>query len=237
MHRLFGKSKPKEPAPTLDDASKSADTRGKTLDDKLKGMDAELAKFKTQLSKMKPGAAKKNLQQRALRLLQQKKVYEKQRDAVYSQQFNIDQAKFATETVKDTKVMVEAMKTTKTELKKAYKDIKISEVEDLHDDMNDLLEDADEIQDVLGRQYGVPEELDENDLMDELNALEGEIAEEELETEETPSYLVNAATAAKSAKEQKTVTQPVNNSSKDEKEEVDVDEYGLPKVPLRQLKV
>lgn len=29
-----------------------------------------------------------------------------------------------------------------------------------------MLEDADEINEVMGRAYGVPEELDENDLMD-----------------------------------------------------------------------
>jgi len=63
--------------------------------------------------------------------------------------------------------------------------------------MSDVLEDTDEINEIMGRSYGVPEELDENDLMDELNSLEDELAEEE--TEETPAYLVNAATASKQA--------------------------------------
>jgi charged multivesicular body protein 5 len=47
--------------------------------------------------------------------------------------------------------------------------------------MSDMLEDADEINEIMGRAYGVPEELDENDLMDELGALEDEIAQEESE--------------------------------------------------------
>jgi len=32
-------------------------------------------------------------------------------------------------------------------------------------DMSDLLEDADEVNEIMGRAYGVPEELDEDDLM------------------------------------------------------------------------
>ena len=39
------------------------------------------------------------------------------------------------------------------ELKKAYKEIDIDEVEDLYDDMEDMLTEANEIQDVMGRQY------------------------------------------------------------------------------------
>jgi len=41
-------------------------------------------------------------------VLKQKKVYEKQRDNLYNQQFNVDQTKFAQETVKDTAITVRA---------------------------------------------------------------------------------------------------------------------------------
>lgn len=58
------------------------------------------------------------------------------------------------------------MKVANKELKVAYKDININDVEDLHEDMTDLLEDADEINEVLGQAYGVPDDLDESDLMD-----------------------------------------------------------------------
>ena len=33
-------------------------------------------------------------------------------------------------------------------------------------DMSDLLEDADEVNEIMGRAYGVPDELNEDDLMD-----------------------------------------------------------------------
>ena len=133
MNRLFGKSKPKVAAPTLDDASKSMDARGGTIDDKVKKLDDELLRYKQQLSRMKPGPAKQQLQQRALRVLQQKKMYGRQRDVLYSQQFNIDQAKFAGESMKDNLVTVAAMKDAQKAMKVDMKKMKIDQIEDLHD--------------------------------------------------------------------------------------------------------
>ena len=133
MNRLFGKSKPKVAAPTLDDASKSMDARGGTIDEKVKKLDDELLRYKQQLSRMKPGPAKQQLQQRALRVLQQKKMYGKQRDVLYSQQFNIDQAKFAGESIKDNLVTVAAMKDAQKSMKVDMKKMKIDQIEDLHD--------------------------------------------------------------------------------------------------------
>ena len=82
----------------------------------------------------------------------------------------------------------------------------------------------------------VPEELDETDLMDELNAMEGELEQEMDSSSEVPSYLVNAATAAKQ-------TAPSSSSAGSRQEqksaypEVEVDEFGLPQVPVRSLEV
>lgn len=229
MHRIFGKAKPKEPAPTLDDASASVEKRGGEVDGKIKTLDEELLRYKTQLAKMKPGAAKTGVQQRALRVLKQKKMYEKQRDTLYNQSFNVDQTRFAIQNVKDTVTTVGAMKAASKELKVSMKQIKIDDIEDLHDDMTDMLEDADEMNEVLGRAYGVPEELDENDLMDELGALEDEIAQEE--SEELPSYLLNAASANKTAVSQAASSQ----AEKSPAQEVEVDAFGLPDVPMRKL--
>jgi len=229
MNRLFGKAKPKVPGPTLDDASKSMEDRTGVVDGKVAKLDEELARYKKQLQKMKPGPAKQQVQQRAVRVLKQKRMYEKQRDTLYNQQFNVDQTRFAQQNVKDTITTVAAMKGAQKELKTSMKQVKLDEIEDLHDDMGDLLEDADEINEIMGRSYGVPEELDENDLMDELNSLEDELAEEE--TEETPSYLVNASTASKQA-----ATQPTSNK-KQTQSELEIDELSLPSVPARKLQV
>lgn len=251
MHRLFGKSKPKEPTPTLDDAAGSIEKRGGDMDERIKKLDEELLRYKQQMAKMRPGPAKNQVQQRALRVLKQKKLYEKQRDSLYNQSFNIDQTRFAQQNVKDTVLTVNAMKAAHADLKVGMKAIKIDDIEDLHDDMSDLLEDADEINEIMGRAYGVPEELDESDLLDELNSLEDEIQEEE--SEELPSYLVNAATATKTAAstvsskaEEETESESKvsasssssSSSSHSSKQAIEVDEFGLPVAPLgRNIKI
>lgn len=237
MNRLFGKSKPKVAGPTLDDAAKSMEARGETVDTKVAKLDAELIKYKQQLAKMRPGPAKSQLSQRALRCLQQKKMYEKQKDSLMAQSFNIDQTKFAQENVRDTVLTVNAMKDAQKSLKKEMGAIKIDSIEDLHDDMSDLLEDADEINEIMGRSYGIPEELDETDLMNELEALEGELMDDEDQTinqsqsNEIPSYLVNAATQSRA------VNQPTTQTQSNRSQDVILDEFGLPDVPQRSLQI
>lgn len=73
---------------------------------------------------------------------------------------------------------VAAMKEGNKALKASFKGFSIAELEDLHDDMSELMADAGEIQDVLGRSYDVGDEIDEDELNAELDALEGEMEEE-----------------------------------------------------------
>jgi len=49
----------------------------------------------------------------------------------------------------------------------------MDEVEDLFDDMADMMADQEDIQEMMGRNFGC--EYDENDLMQELNELDEEI--------------------------------------------------------------
>jgi len=233
MNRLFGKSRPKDPVPTLDQASSSMESRTSSLDAKIKTLDDELLRYKAQLSKMRPGAARTALSARALRCLQQKKIYDKQRDQLSAQLFNVDQAKFAQQNVKDTVMTVAAMKDAQKSLKVEMKGLKIDDVEDLHDDMGDLLEDADELNEIMGRSYGVPEQLDEADLLDELEAMEGEIEQEEEsvdQREEVPSYLVSAAKTAKTISSGASASVP-----KQTVQPQALEEFDLPAPPARSL--
>jgi len=171
MNRLFGTAKAKAPKPTLDGASKSLQDRGSELEGRIKTLDQELARYTDQMRKMKPGPAKASVQQRALGVLKQKKMYEAQRDKMSSTQFNMDQIKFAQDSMVDTVSTVSAMKDANAALKKQFKSIDINKVEDLQDDMSDLLEQSNEIQSVLGRSYNL-EDVDESALEDELRMLE-----------------------------------------------------------------
>lgn len=219
MNRFFGsgggrgrKAKDDEPPPpTLDDASKKMDSRAQSLEEKVRRLDAQILDVKKKMQKSR-GASKKRYQKKALQLLKQRKMYEKQLDSTMNQQFNLDQAKFTTESLAETGTMVAAMKTANQQIQAQYKEIDIDEIEDLQDEMADLMADAEEIQEVMGRTYGM-DDFDEDDLLDELNELEDEMAmfgdEDEL-----PDYLTNSNA----------------NTDTNTNQDQDLDEYGLPKV-------
>lgn len=191
MRRIFGVKKDKAQAPTLTDAAATLDTRGGSIDEKLKRLDTELLKHREALKKMREGPGLEAARQRALRVLRQKKLYESQRDQLYSQQLNLEQVSFTAQNMQDTANQVKAMKAANKQLKVAFtsKDLDLNSIEAMQDEMSDLMEQSNEIQDVLGRNYSVPDDLDEEDLLGELEALEADMAAE-AETGDTPCYLV-----------------------------------------------
>ena len=98
-------------------------------------------------------------------------MYEQQRDKQSSVAFNMEQINMTKESMSDTIASVDAMKSTAKEMKKAFKNIKIDKIEDLHDDLDDLMMDNDEIQEVMGQAFGDMDAVDDDDLEDELAAL------------------------------------------------------------------
>jgi charged multivesicular body protein 5 len=101
--------------------------------------------------------------------------YEQQVENLRNQSFNMEQANYANQMLKDTQATVVAMKDGMKSMKKEFKKINIEDIEDLQDEMADMLEQADEVQEALGRNYNMPE-IDEDDLQAELDALGDEIA-------------------------------------------------------------
>lgn len=185
MNRLFGSSKAK-PKATLNDAIAGTDSRIDAVEVKLRKLDAELTRYRDQMKRMRDGPGKNAVKQKALRVLQQKKQYESQRDLLQQQTFNMEQAGFVTENLKNTMTTVQAMQDANKVLKKQYKKMDIDKIETIQDDMEDLMEQANMVQESLGRAYGVPDEIDEADLDAELEALGDDFGYEETET---PSYL------------------------------------------------
>ncbi|KAF9006525.1 Snf7 family [Cyathus striatus] len=185
MNRIFGSSSSKKPKPSLQDAINSTDTRIASIEVKIRKLDGELARYKEQMSKLRNGPGKTAIQQRALRTLKQKKMYESQLTQLTQQTFNMESAALATENLRNTMATVEAMQQANKEMRRQYGKIDIDKIENIHYDMEDLLEQANEIQESLGRSYEVPDELDEADLEAELDALALE------EEEEGTSYLAD----------------------------------------------
>lgn len=216
MNRLFGSKKPQAPPPDLNECVQNIDSRGESIEKKISKLEQELAKYSDQMKKMREGPAKNAVKQKALRVLKQKKVYEQQREALGNQSFNIEQQNMAIQSMRDTKTTVQAMSMGLKEMKKEFKKIDLNKIEDLQDDMADILEQANDVQDVMGRTYGMPE-VDESELEAELEALGDELA---LDTD--TSYLDTPAIPSR---------EPGADSLAVNKDGVQVDEFGLPKLP------
>ncbi|KAG2192965.1 Snf7-domain-containing protein [Mucor mucedo] len=214
MNRLFGSGK-KIPKPTLNDAISNTDVRVDAVEVKVRKLDAELTRYRDQLKKMRDGPAKKTVQQKALRVLKQRKLYEAQRDNLQQQSFNMEQAQMTTENLRNVMATVDAMQTANKEMKKQYKNVNLDKIDSLQDEMEDLMEQANEVQETLGRSYNLPDDIDEDDLEAELDALGDEL---EFEEEDIPSYL------------QEDVVDLPKAADTDPKlhQDVKLDEFGLP---------
>ncbi|CAK9183948.1 unnamed protein product [Ilex paraguariensis] len=81
-----------------------------------------------------------------------------------------------------------ALKSANKELKGMMKTVKIDDVDSLQDEMMDLMDVSNEIQESLGRSYSVPDDIDEEELMGELDALEADMGME-TEGDGVPAYL------------------------------------------------
>mmetsp|Transcript_16261 Transcript_16261/g.18417 ORF Transcript_16261/g.18417 Transcript_16261/m.18417 type:complete len:230 (+) Transcript_16261:189-878(+) len=192
LRRIVGHSKPKVPTPTLEDTSKRMEGMGNSMDAKIAAQQAELKKIKIKLKGAK-GATAASLKKRAMVILRRIKQYEKQRDQLANQQFNIDQQAFGMESMKATLETVQTMKETKKVMKKQMKKINIDKIEDLKDDIDELLEDNDEIQEILGNSYNM-DDVSESELDAELEALDEfdiELDNEEA-IDEVPDYLLDS---------------------------------------------
>ncbi len=124
------------------------------------------------MARLPEGSTKQGLKQQAVRLLQQKKQYENQKGLMMQQTFNLEQTNFATETLKDTQVMVSAMQTSVKDMKQFHKTMDVDKVHDLKDQLEEMMQDSTELQEVMSRAYDTPEYLDEAELDAELGALE-----------------------------------------------------------------
>ncbi|XP_074565607.1 vacuolar protein sorting-associated protein 60.2-like [Curcuma longa] len=107
---------------------------------------------------------------------------------IYNQTYNLDQVAFATEGLKDAQHTMSALKSANKELKGVMKTVNISAIDSMQDEMIDMMDISTEIQESLGRSYNVPDDIDEEELMGELDALEADMGTE-TESDAVPSYL------------------------------------------------
>ncbi|KAG0573460.1 hypothetical protein KC19_VG180200 [Ceratodon purpureus] len=229
MRRVFGVKKERASAPTVEEATQRINKRGDTIDEKIKKLDGELFRYREQIKKTRSGPTQEAIKARAIRILKQKKMYENQRDQLYSQTFNLEQVAFATEGLKDAQQTMSAMKAANKDLKGTMKSLKMDDIDKMQGEMMDLVDYSSEIQETLGRSYGVPDDLDEEELMGELDALEADMG---LETEEgMPSYLQDD----KEDETESDINLPAAPSGHAAQPQA-ADEYGFPTVPRTSIR-
>jgi len=218
MNRLFGRGKDKGPPPDLGGCISNVDKRAEDMDKKSAQCEAELRKIREAMKKMREGPAKNALKQKALRILQRKKMFDSQSDQFRTQSFNMEQATMALQTAKDTQVVMAGMKAGVKEMKKEFKKINVDQIEDLQDELADILDVSEDVQEALSRSYNMPD-VDEDELEAELDALGDELA-----LDEDTSYLDEAVKNTPSA--------PTGVEDKEKKDRsgggAEVDEFGLP---------
>lgn len=200
MYRLLGLSQSKA-KPDLQQAISSTESRADATYAKISRLDAELGRYRDQMKRMREGPGKAAVQQRALRVLKQKRMYESQIEQLTQQSFNMEQSMMTTENLRNTMATVDAMQQANKELRKTYGNLDVDKIERIQDDMEDLLEQSSALQETMSRSYALPDDIDETELEAELEALyvcsatdlrEEEPAEQEFEV---PSYLQHATAA------------------------------------------
>lgn len=107
------------------------------------------------------------------------------------------------------------MKTGLKEMKREYRKVDINKIEDMQDEMEDMLDQANDIQEAMSRSYGTPD-VDEADLEAELEALGDEIG-----LDEDSSYLDAVNAPGVPTKEPGAESIPAG---------IETDEFGLPKI-------
>lgn len=190
MNNIFRfKKKNKDPPPTIQDASDRISKRGESVEEKIRKLDVELARYGEQIRETRPGHSQDSLKNRAMRILKQKRMYQKQCDILYNQTYNLEQVSFATDGLKDAQQTMSSLKSANKELKGIVKTVNISDIDSMQDQLMDFVEESTEIQESLGRTYSVPDYIDEDELLSEIGGLEEDM-EKEIQSNTMPSYLL-----------------------------------------------
>jgi charged multivesicular body protein 5 len=142
---------------------------------------------------MPNGPGKNAIKQRAMKVLQRRKMYEGQREQLQQQSWNMEQASMMQDNLKNVMTTVDTMKMTNKALKKQYGKINIDQIERMQDEMADLMDIGNDINESISRSYDIPEDVDESELDAELDLLSEEAALEGAGAEgnSMPSFMVD----------------------------------------------
>eukprot|EP00510_Aplanochytrium_minuta_P006587 CAMPEP_0184031778 /NCGR_PEP_ID=MMETSP0955-20130417/2503_1 /TAXON_ID=627963 /ORGANISM="Aplanochytrium sp, Strain PBS07" /LENGTH=216 /DNA_ID=CAMNT_0026317625 /DNA_START=107 /DNA_END=757 /DNA_ORIENTATION=+ len=186
MKRIVGRKK--APAPTLGQVGANLDRRVDVLDARLDKMRKDLKRIKVQLATTKSPNAKQDLRNRAKRILRQMRMMEEQRENLNAQSFAIHKQDFATKSMDVAIETVKAMEAGKKEIIKKRKKLSIDKIDDLKGDIENIMEDFNEVNELLGS--SAMDDISERELDEELGELdEYDDDMTDVAESETPTYI------------------------------------------------
>ncbi|ERS97637.1 hypothetical protein HMPREF1624_05808 [Sporothrix schenckii ATCC 58251] len=181
MNRLFG-TRSKDPKADaiaeLNKASASANEGLESKETKIAALDAKLAVVSSKMNKLPPGRAKQKLRQDAIEILRERKLYENLRKNYKGQLWTMDNARGMTDSSANTIAVVGALNTANKNLRKQLGKVDLDKIDKIRDELDELQYLNNDIQEALS--WDVPEDVDEDELDAELEALGQDV---ELEAE------------------------------------------------------
>ena len=174
-------------APSSDDVIHSTEMRAGNLQARVAKLEQEILNHKREMSRHRKGTASYNMAyQRAMQAMKQKKRLEGRLQNTMAMQFNMEHIRDAKVEMRDQAAMVSGLRQEVQQMERMKNEIDVDDVEDIHDQMQEVMEDANEISQVLGRNYDVGV-VDDYELEAELNALEDNVSLGDATN--VPSYL------------------------------------------------
>ena len=170
LRKIFGgsdenktnKRKTIESKPSHIDALSKLKKTAETLEKRKTHLNTKITEFmKEAREKMKKGDKRG-----AMMLLKKKKMYEKEIAKIEGSQMNMEQQIITIESMYTNKLVFDNLKNTNNCIKTLHNTMDIEDVEDLHDDINEAMENSNEISELMSRP--ICEEYDEDELLEEL---------------------------------------------------------------------
>lgn len=171
---LFGKKKAAAPKPKTSDTIQNLKGQISQFEKKEVHLQKQIDKCLEQ-AKLKK---KKGDKRGALYQLKRKKMLDKQLAGIEGKKLNLEQQIFALDDAINNAEMIKAMGSANKAMKQEMKQVDIDDVDDLMADMQDQQDQLDEVNELMSNPMG-DMGMDDDDIMDELDALEDEILAED----------------------------------------------------------
>mmetsp|Transcript_2709 Transcript_2709/g.6726 ORF Transcript_2709/g.6726 Transcript_2709/m.6726 type:complete len:248 (+) Transcript_2709:73-816(+) len=203
---LFGRSKPSVAAPTPsgnssggNDASAAIAKLRDNQEMLQKREDHLVRKIENEIKQAKEFSAR-GKKREALTCIKRKKMYEKQVDQIINSKITLENQQLALESVNLNAQVMSAHKVGAQAMERAVQNMGgVEAVEELMDNVEEGFQDANEIQDAMGRQVNAGLDADEDELLAELEGLE----QDDLTDQLTSTNVASAPAASRKSDEER----------------------------------